>query len=318
MSELLSKDSLDDILAVINTEEGMQWYKQRMFYRSTTAFQRCLQLFLSFLTLDRHCYRTWAHVSAYYSRFFFIQAFLNLSGCTWPSVPVRLKKNVSVIIYYDGSKLRSVEVNRSLSKAFKMGSHEFWWSLMESVKTPDYPLEHLSFVLSRLLFNPNARNNENYSFEYLTGGFNELDWFDAGASQMLNHFMPRPRPDADITDIDRFFGESDPGEADPGDFYGDEAQILWCSLVTYLQFVKSLQIDQSFVKAETIIALCDLHIGSEYPHLIQGIAEVVHATLQDGFDLPTFLEHYRNSPVPEPLTIRWRMNQGAIFPNWQS
>jgi hypothetical protein len=49
-----------------------------MFYRSTTGFYWALQLFLSYLTLDKHCYRTWADVTAYYSRFYFIQSFLNL------------------------------------------------------------------------------------------------------------------------------------------------------------------------------------------------------------------------------------------------
>ena len=32
--------------------------------------------------------------------------------------------------------------------------------------------------------------NPKYGFEYLAGGFPELDWFDSGAKQMMRHFMP--------------------------------------------------------------------------------------------------------------------------------
>jgi hypothetical protein len=179
-------------------------------------------------------------------------------------------------------------------------------------------VEHLSLILSRLTFSPEQRNRINYSFEYLSGGFNELDWFDSGPDQMLNHFMPRPRMDEDITDIDRFFEGVNPADADEGNFYGDEAQILWCSLIGYLQFVKSLGFSQSFLKTETILALCDLHIGAEYPNITQGIARSVHAVLQDDFDLQAFLEHYQSSPNPEPLTSRWRLRRGEIFPKSRS
>jgi hypothetical protein len=70
---------------------------------------------------------------------------------------------------------------------------------------------------------------------------------------------------------------------------GDEAQIIWCSLISYLQFVKSLDFAQNFIKTETIVALCDLHIGTEFPNITQGIAQSVHNVLQDDFDLKSFL-----------------------------
>lgn len=313
LQESLKTIQLEDFVVGLNRDPGRPWFKQRMFYRSATAFHRTLQLFLGFLTLDGHCYRTWSQVTAYYSRFYFVQAFLNLCGSTCLNVPIAAKKNAAAVLYFDGNGIRHIPVDK-LPKAFHKGSHELWWSLMEAMKTPEYPVEHLSFILSRLVFSPEQRNRINYSFEYLSGGFNELDWFDSGPDQMLNHFMPRPRMDEDITDIDRFFEGVNPEDADEGDFYGDEAQILWCSLIGYLQLVKSLGFSQSFLKTETILALCDLHIGAEYPNTIQGIARSVHAALQDDFDLKSFLEHYQSSPNPEPLTSRWRLRRGGIFP----
>lgn len=313
IQESLKTIQLEDFVAGLNRDPGLRWFKQRMFYRSTTAFHRALQLFLGFLTLDGHCYRTWSQVTAYYSRFYFVQAFLNLCGSTCLNVPIASKGNAAAVLYFEGKNIRHIRVDK-LPKAFHRGSHELWWSVMEAMKTPEYPIEHLSFILSRLVFSPEQRNRINYSFEYLSGGFNELDWFDSGPDQMLNHFMPRPRMDEDITDIDRFFEGVNPEDADEGNFYGDEAQILWCSLIGYLQFVKSLGFSQGFLKTETILALCDLHIGAEYPNIIQGIAQSVHAVLQDDFNLESFLEHYQSSPNPEPLTSRWRLRRGEIFP----
>lgn len=313
IADALKTSDLEEFVVDLNSEPGLQWFKQRMFYRSATAFHRALQLFLSFLTLDRHCYRTWSEVSAYYSRFYFLQGFLNLSGCTCLNVPVPQKKKSAAVIYFDGKKIRQIPSSK-LPKSFHRGSHELWWSVVEAMKTPDYPIEHLSFILSRLTFSPDQRNRVNYSFDYLSGGFNELDWFDSGADQMLNHFMPHPRLDEDITDINRFFEGVNPEDADEGDFYGDEAQIIWCSLIGYLQLVKSLDFPQTFVKTETILALCDLHIGAEYPNITQGIAQSVHSVLQDGFDLKWFLDHYQSSPHPEPLTARWHLRTGEVFP----
>ena len=67
----------------LNTSEGFRWFRQRMFYRSSIAFYRCYQLFLCFLVLERRCFKTWAEVTGYYSRFYFIQALLNLLLSTW-------------------------------------------------------------------------------------------------------------------------------------------------------------------------------------------------------------------------------------------
>jgi len=140
-----------------------------MFYRSATAFHRALQLFSGFLTLDRHCYRTWSQVTAYYSRFYFLQALLNLCGCTCLNVPIEPKGNAAAVLYFDGKSIRHIPVNK-LPKAFRKSSHELWWSVMEAMKTPEYPVEHLSFILSRLVFSPEQRNRINYGFEYLSGG----------------------------------------------------------------------------------------------------------------------------------------------------
>lgn len=130
---------------------------------------------------------------------------------------------------------------------------------------------------------------------------------------MLSHFMPHPRPDEDITDIDRFFEGQNPESVDPGDFYADKAQIIWCSLLGYLRILRALGFSQQFVRTETILALCDLHIGSEYPNLISGIAREVNGSLDDGFDIESFLNHYASSEHPDPLTKEWRSRQGGLF-----
>jgi hypothetical protein len=306
-AEFLKDKSLEEFEVMLNSEEGLKWFKQRMFYRSATAFYRSLQLFLGYLTLDHHSYITWAKVTAYYSRFYFIQAFLNLILST--HLPVGKKAS----IFFDGTRVLC-KPDSALPKAFHKGSHEIWWSLMEALKAPDFPCESLGFILGRLVFNPDERNTVNYGYEYLGGGFIELEWFDSGAEQMLSHFMPRPRADQDITNIDRFFEGKNPENVDVGDFYGDEAQIIWRSLVGYLQLLKSLGFSQEFVKTETIIALCDLHIGSEYTALIQGIAKLVDTCLQDGFDLESFLNHYQSSEHPESLTSQWLLRGGQFYP----
>ena len=243
-AEFLKEKGLDEFEVMLNSEEGLRWFKQRMFYRSATAFYRSLQLFLGYLTLDRHSYVTWAKVTAYYSRFYFIQAFLNLILST--HLPVGKK----AFIFLDGTRVLC-KPDSALPKAFRKGSHDIWWNLMEALKVPDFPCENLGCILGRLVFDPEERNTVNYGYEYLGGGFIELEWFDSGADQMLSHFMPRPRADEDITDIDRFFAGQNPENVDVGDFYGDEAQIIWCSLVGYLQLLKSLGFAQEFVKVET-------------------------------------------------------------------
>src|SRR5262249_39351087 len=149
---------------------------------------------------------------------YFIQALLNLLLTSW----LELDK---VAVVYDGKRVTCYgqKTLQLLSRRFgKGGSHEIWWSLMECLKRPtDYPVDEMGFVLSRFAFNPQARNNMNYSFEYLFGGFNELEWAESGAKQMMSHFMPARRADQDFTDIDRFFVNVDPESADVGDFYGD-------------------------------------------------------------------------------------------------
>lgn len=175
---------------------------------------------------------------------------------------------------------------------------------MEAVKIPtDYPLEHLSFVLSRLVFNPEQRNNANYDFEYLGGGFIELDWFDSGARQMMSHFMPHPRPDRDITNIDRFFNGSSPEDCDPADFYADDSQIPWCSLKTYLELIRSLDFRQNFILTENIAALAEVHLGNDYPGLMAGILLSAEETLQTGFNVGSFLRDHEQ--YPERLSSFW-------------
>lgn len=163
---------------------------------------------------------------------------------------------------------------------------------MEALKSPDYPCEHLDFVLRKLVFNPERRQELNYDYDYVGGGFPELNWFDSGSwKQMSSHFMPRPRADADITDIGRFFGDCDPEQCDPGDFYGDETQIIWHSVLTYLQLMKAFGFKQQFIKTETIVWLSHLHIGKEYPAFLQGIAQTTSDLLNDDFDLAGFKDH---------------------------
>lgn len=305
-AKYIQDNDLETCEASLNTPDGFAWYRQRMFYRSAAAFYRSLQLFLGSLTLDRHCYKTWSDVTGYYSRFYFIQAFLNLVLSTHLSAGER------AFIFFDGAHVNCIP-DKTLPKAFRTGAHEIWWSLMEALKSPNYPCDNLGFILSKLVYNPEQRNTVNYGFEYQGGGFIELEWFDSGASQMLSQFAPHPRSDEDITDINRFFADKNPDNLDPGDFYGDAAQITWCSLMGYLQLLKSLRFEQGFIKTETIVALCDLHIGSEYSTLIQGIAKSISDCLKDDFDLEQFLQHYRSSERPEPLTAKWLLKGGEIF-----
>ena len=122
---------------------------------------------------------------------------------------------------------------------------------------------------------------------------------------MLNHFNCWPRADQDITDIDRFFEGRDPEDIDEGDFYGDEAQIIWCSLMGYLQMLKALEIKQRLVLTETIAALSELHIGEEYPDLLQGIVRSTAERLQDGFDVDKFKDHYGSGDQQKPFFTPW-------------
>lgn len=293
--ETLEKLGVAQFETDLNTDGGRRWYRQRMFYRSAAAFYRSLQLFLGYLTLDRHCYGSWATVTGYYSRFYFIQAFLNLLLSTFLNL-----NEFKLFVYFDGNRIVCVEQGK-LPKAFRKGPHQMWWSLMEALKAPNYPIEELHFILSRLVFNSEKRDTTNYDYQYLGGGFIELEWFDSGAMQMLSHFMPHPRADEDITNMDRFFAGCNPENVDPGDFYADDAQIIWRSLIGYMQLLKGLDFKQQFLMTETIAALSELHIGTEYPTLLQGIVLATAQELRDGFDVKAFANHYASSEHPDPF-----------------
>ena len=289
--ELISDRGVTALEAELNTPDGLAWFRQRMFYRSSVAFHRCFQLFLGFLVLERHYFKTWASVTGYYSRFYFIQALLNLLLTTW------LERDKTAIVF-DGTRVVCISHKnlKQMSQRFRSrGSHEIWWALMEALKQPEgYPVDEMGFVLSRLAFNPQIRNTENYSFEYLFGGFNELEWADSGAKQMMSHFMPLRRSDQDFTDVDRFFLDSDPENVDPGAFYGDtDVQTLWCSITAYLRILKALGFDQSFVKTETLVTLSDMHIGDDYPRVCKGLELAVSEILDDGYN-PAVVEEVRD------------------------
>lgn len=291
ISELVGqRNDSEAIEQVLASQDGWNWYRQRMFYRSCTAFYRSLQLFLAFLVLERRCFVSWAKVTGYYSRFFIIQALLNLMLSTWDS-------SHRYFFFFDGKRVKCIPQSQLSPTIKKAHSHEIWWQLMEAVKRPkDYPIDHLDFILTRLVFNPQERNNVNYDFEYLQGGFIELDWFDSGAKQMLNHFMPRSRSDHDITDMNRFFGDRDPEDCDVADFYDDDAQILWCSLVGYLQLLSALEFKQGFILTENIAALAEIHLGNEYPNLMNGLLLSSQESLRDGFDVTAFIQDRQAHP----------------------
>jgi hypothetical protein len=274
----------------LSTGEGWDWYRQRMFYRSCTAFYRSLQLFLGYLVLERRCFRSWAEVTGYYSRFFFVQCFLNL-------MLVSFDAEQKHAFFFDGKQVRCLDRNQLSSTLKKASSHEAWWQLMEAIKIPsDFRFEHLEFVLSRLAHAPHDRNRVNYGFEYLRGGFIELDWFDSGAKQLISQFMPFPRPDRDVTDMDRFFEGQDPENIDVADFYGDEAQMLWCSIKTYLAMLAELGFRQQFVLVENIAALAEIHLANDYPNLMHGILFAAEETLKQGFDVEKFMADRQRNP----------------------
>jgi hypothetical protein len=274
----------------LSTGEGWDWYRQRMFYRSCTAFYRSLQLFLGYLVLERRCFRSWAEVTGYYSRFFFIQSFLNLMLASFDAE----QKHVFL---FDGAQVRCLERNQLSPTLKKASNHEAWWQLMEATKIPvDFDFEHLEFVLMGLAHAPHDRNRVNYGFEYLGGGFIELEWFDSGAKQLLAQMMPYPRRDQDVTDMDRFFEGQDPENVDVGDFYGDEAQILWCSIKTYLQMLAELDFKQQFILVENIAALAEIHLGNDYPNLMRGILIESEKTLKQGFDVVKFIADREKNP----------------------
>ncbi len=288
----------EQIEEALNTPDAQRWFRQRVFYRSCTAFYRSISLLCAFLTLERDAFRTWGQVTAYYSRFFFLQAFLNLLQATY----VYPEKGYA-LLYYDGSRLRYKDAKKLPSMMRSAGSHEQWWYLMEAVKHPaDYPIEHMEMIVSRLVFNPSKRNAENYSFEYLEG-FPELDRFDKGALQLLNHFRPNPRTDQDITDLERYFEGQNPEDCDPGDFYTDDGTVLWTYLAAYLQLVKHLGFTQEFLTTSTIAALAELHLGARMPTVFEGIVRATKEILADNFSLDDFLKG--RAQHPERLSSFW-------------
>lgn len=299
VATIIRGDDFSHVEQALNDPGRLRWYTQRMFYRSCTAFYRSLQLFFAFLILEGRCFSTWANITGYYSRFFFIQALLNLALSTWDSLN-------KCFFFFDGARVRCLP-QRSLSPTIKnAGSHEVWWQLMEAVKRPTgYPMEHLHFILTRLVFNPAERNNANYGFEYLRGGFIELDWFDSGARQMMSQFMPglSLRSDRDVTDINRFFGDRDPEECDVGDFYGDDAQIIWCSPIDYLRLMKALGFAQNFILTENVAALAEVHLAKDYPRIMNGVLLSVEECLNTGFDVAAFMRD--REAHPDRLSLFW-------------
>jgi len=279
------------IQQALDKGDAHDWFRQRVFYRSSTAFYRSLELFLGFLTLERECFRTWARVTGYYSRFYFLQAFLNLLQATYVYINGRY-----AVMLSDGRRIHYRD-QQSLPKTMQVrGSHEQWWRLMEAVKHPrDYPVDNIEMVIGRLGFNPKERNEINYSFEYLEG-FPELEWFDSGARQMLSHFSPRRRRDSDVTDIERFFEECDPEGVDAGDFYTDDGATLWSYLATYLKLLKELGFEQRFIRTETMAALAEVHLAIRSPQLMTGIVTTASGILSDGFDLEAWITGWRQNP----------------------
>lgn len=272
----------DQVEEAINTPDA-GWFRQCIFYRSCTAFYRSFALLCAFLTLERDAFQTWAQVTAYYCRFFFLQAFLNLLQATYV-----YSGRGYALLYYDGARLRYRDPRTLPPMMRNVGSHEQWWFLMEAVKHPaDYPIEHMVMIISRLVFNPNKRNTENYSFEYLEGS-PELDWFDKGAQQLISHFHPRARGDQDITDLNRYFEGYNPEYCDPGDFYTDDAVVLWTYLETYLRLVKQLGFTEEFLTTPIITAVAEIHLGRRMPTVLEGIVRATADILADNFNLDTF------------------------------
>jgi len=265
--------------------------KQRHFYRSATSFYRAYDLFLAFLALQRSQFGSWAEITGYYSRFYFIQSFLNLLQASWfgmeDSIPREGLANPNdrkFFAFNTGSQvifLRERELLNAIGLRDRLGSHAIWWKLYECLGALEtYPqLESLEFVLSNGYFNVEKRNEVNYSHEYIRG-FPELEWFDTDVRNMMGHFrFQSPRSDRDITDINRFFEDIPDEDADEGDFYSDEAQMLWCSIDCYLRVLRALQIQQSFITQEKLEALAEAHLRNVLPRMCSGIITGVGESL---------------------------------------
>jgi hypothetical protein len=272
----------------IGQEIGSQ-LKQRHFYRSATSFYRSFDLLLSYLCLQRSKFGTWAQVTGYYCRFYFIQAFLNLLQSSWfgsedsiPPAGLISSQDKRFFAYSTGTSVALLrEKELGAAGVSNTGTHGIWWSLYGCLgNLSDFPqIETLEFVLSDGYFNPRTRNVVNYSHEYIEG-FPELEWFDSSTESMMSQFACQMhRPDRDITDIDRFFEGGDPENIDTGDFYGDDAQMLWCSIDCYLRILLALGVNQNFITVDKLEALTRAHIGDDFPRLTEGIAMALRESL---------------------------------------
>lgn len=291
----LGQVDLDAFAAEINSNsvdarELRRQLKQRHFYRSATCFYRSFDLFLSYLSLQSRKFGTWAEVSGYYSRFYFTQALLNLFQASWfgseDSIPrdnLVDRRDRRFFVYNSGAEftfLREAELITALGGT-RQGSHAIWWSIYSQLgRMQDPPqIDSLNFVLGDAYFNPQQRNEVNYSHEYIRG-FPELEWFDSGLESMRAHFRFQPRrSDRDITDIDRYFEGFDPESVDVGDFYSDEGQVLWCSIDCYLRILSALVIRQDFIAVDKLEFLTRTHIGDELPRMADGIVLGVREAL---------------------------------------
>src|SRR5258708_2858407 len=102
-----------------------------MFYRS-------LDLFLAYLALQKRMFGTWAEVTGYYSRFYFVQGFLNLLQANWFSHEEKLpapglvnSKDKSLFIYNTGNEILCLSeraLYQGLGASSKRGSHQIWWT----------------------------------------------------------------------------------------------------------------------------------------------------------------------------------------------
>ena len=96
--------------------------------------------------------------------------------------------------------------------------------------------------------------------------FPELEWFDSATESMMTQFSCQFPWELDITNIGRFFADLDPEDSDLGDFYGDEAQMAWCSADCYLRFLSALEIRHDFVTVEKLEALAAVHFEDRFQY----------------------------------------------------
>ncbi|MCI0491112.1 MAG: hypothetical protein L0229_31370 [Blastocatellia bacterium] len=278
-SELLAKGTLSNLAPSLTDPKAsppqpVPDLLQRHFYWSTACFYRAFYLMLAYFDLERKPFSSWAHVTAYYSRFYIIKAILNL-------FLINIINDKS-LIYMGMNGVRVVEPIERLKKQWGVrGSHQIWWALFEQMGYVSdlAQIDGADFILSDSYFNSGSRNSINYSEQYMEG-FKELEWFDISEDQMLSHLaMWRPRQDRDITDIDAFFEGFNPEDCDEGDFYGDEAQIIWLSIRVYLELLKAIGVQQPFVTKEKLFALLQRFTQDEYPTLCAGIRKSIADSL---------------------------------------